>query len=78
MGLEETNRTIALIERIRPGLTILVIEHDMEFVRAVAERITVLFHGGLLTQGAYDDIKNDERVIDAYLGRGREGVLSQS
>lgn len=78
MGLEETNRTIELIQRIRSGLTILVIEHDMEFVRAVAERITVLFRGGLLTQGAYDDIKNDERVIDAYLGRGREGVLSQS
>jgi urea transport system ATP-binding protein len=78
MGPDETNRTIELIRRIRSGLTILVIEHDMEFVRAVAEKITVLFRGGLLTQGTYDDVKNDERVIDAYLGRGREGGLSES
>jgi len=41
-------------------------------VRAVAERITVLFRGALLTQGTYDEARADERVIDAYLGRGRE------
>jgi ABC-type uncharacterized transport system ATPase subunit len=78
MGLDETKRTIELIRRIRPGRTILVIEHDMEFVRAVAERITVLFRGGLLTQGTYDEVKNDKRVIDAYLGRGRDSGLPQS
>ena len=49
----------------------------MEFVRAVAERITVLFQGGLLPQGTYDQIRNDQRVIDAYLGRGRIDGLSQ-
>ncbi len=77
MGADETRKTIALIERIREGRTVLVIEHDMEFVRAVAQRITVLFRGGLLTQGTYDDIKCDERVIDAYLGRGRAHGVSQ-
>jgi ABC-type uncharacterized transport system ATPase subunit len=71
MGTDETRKTIELVRRIREGRTVLVIEHDMEFVRAVAEKITVLFRGGLLTQGSYDVVKEDERVIDAYLGRGR-------
>jgi len=70
MGADETKKTVALVSRISEGRTVLVIEHDMEFVRAVTERITVLFQGGLLTQGTYDEIKSDERVIDAYLGRG--------
>lgn len=77
MGRDETNRTAELIRRVRRGRTVLVIEHDMDFVRSVAERITVLFRGGLLTQGTYDEVKVDERVIDAYLGRGREHGLSQ-
>jgi branched-chain amino acid transport system ATP-binding protein len=77
MGADETRKTVELIDRIREGRTLLVIEHDMEFVRAVAESITVLFRGGLLTQGTYDEIKSDERVIDAYLGRGRGHGLPQ-
>lgn len=77
MGADETRKTVELIDRIREGRTLLVIEHDMEFVRAVAERITVLFRGGLLTQGSYDEVKSDERVIDAYLGRGRGHGVSQ-
>jgi urea ABC transporter ATP-binding protein UrtD len=77
MGRDETSKTAALIRRVREGRTVLVIEHDMDFVRSVAERITVLFRGELLTQGTYDEVKVDERVIDAYLGRGRDHGLSQ-
>jgi urea ABC transporter ATP-binding protein UrtD len=77
MGREETEKTAELIKRVRVGRTILVIEHDMEFVQEVADRITVLLRGGLLTQGSYDEVKSDERVIDAYLGRGREHGLSE-
>jgi len=77
MGRDETKKTVELLNRISEGRTVLVIEHDMEFVRAVAERITVLFRGGLLTQGTYDEIKSDERVIDAYLGRGSAGGASE-
>ena len=77
MGSDETQKTVELIRRVRTGRTILVIEHDMEFVRAVAEQITVLFRGGLLTQGTYDEVKSDERVVDAYLGRGREHGVPQ-
>jgi urea transport system ATP-binding protein len=76
MGSDETAKTVELIKRIRQGRTILVIEHDMDFVRAVAENITVLYRGGLLTEGSYDEVKSDERVIDAYLGRGRAHAAS--
>lgn len=76
MGKEETARTVDLIHRLKGERTILVIEHDMEFVRAVAEKITVLFKGGFLTQGTYDEVKADERVIEAYLGRGRQDATS--
>lgn len=78
MGADETARTVELIKRIRPGRTILVIEHDMDFVRSCAENITVLFHGSVLTQGDYETVKSDERVIDAYLGRGRQHGVSDS
>ncbi|WP_308767557.1 hypothetical protein [Candidatus Hakubella thermalkaliphila] len=43
----------------------------MEFVRSIAEKITVLCNGKLLAEGTYDEIKNDERVVNAYLGKGR-------
>jgi urea transport system ATP-binding protein len=76
MGADETARTVELIKRIRPGRTIFVIEHDMDFVRSCAETITVLYRGSLLTQGDYDTVKSDERVIDAYLGRGRQHGVS--
>jgi len=76
MGKDETMRTVELVQRLAGKRTILVIEHDMEFVRAVAERITVLFKGGLLTEGSYDEIKADERVVEAYLGRGRHDATA--
>jgi branched-chain amino acid transport system ATP-binding protein len=71
MGREETTKTAALIKKLRGDRTILVIEHDMEFVKSVSERITVLYRGNVLTEGTYDEIKNDERVVNAYLGKER-------
>ena len=71
MGREETQKTAELINKLKGGLTILVIEHDMDFVRSVSERITVLYRGSVLTEGSYKEVKADERVIEAYLGRGR-------
>lgn len=72
MGKEETRKTADLINGLRGKLTILVIEHDMDFVRSVAERITVLYRGSVLTEGSYNQVKMDERVIEAYLGRGHQ------
>lgn len=77
MGRDETQRTVELVQRVRKDRTVLVIEHDMEFVRSVADRITVLYRGTLLTQGSYDEVHKDERVVDAYLGRGRQDVVPQ-
>jgi len=70
MGPDETRKTAELVKGLGRELTIVVIEHDMEFVRSVAETITVLNNGALLAQGTYDTIKNDKRVVDAYLGKG--------
>ena len=71
MGPEETQKTAEIVNQLKGNLTILVIEHDMDFVRSVSERITVLDRGVLLTEGTYAEIQTDDRVIKAYLGKGR-------
>ena len=50
------------------GITLLVIEHNMRVIMDIAERIYCLAHGRLLAAGSPDEIRNDQRVIDAYLG----------
>ena len=76
MGHDETRRTAELINSLKGSYTIVVIEHDMEFVRSVADKITVLDGGTFLTEGNYEEIRSDDRVINAYLGRGREDDAS--
>ena len=51
------------------GVTVLLIEHNVRFVMQLAEQIAVLDHGQLLSVGTPAEIRNDERVITAYLGR---------
>ncbi|MGD9095535.1 MAG: ABC transporter ATP-binding protein, partial [Chromatiales bacterium] len=45
-----------------------VVEHDMDFVRSIARKVTVLHQGSVLAEGSMDDVQNDQRVIDVYLG----------
>ena len=47
----------------------MVVEHDMSFIRAISEIVTVLSEGSVLAQGTLDEVQNDERVIEVYLGR---------
>ncbi len=76
MSLAETGRTMELIRRINreAGVTIVLVEHDMRLVLELAERITVLDHGRVLTEGGPRDIAADPRVRAAYLGRGRHAA----
>lgn len=69
LGPEETEFTAELVTSLnKQGLSILFIEHDMNFVRKIADQVTVLYYGKKFAEGAIEDIVNDERVIQIYLG----------
>jgi urea transport system ATP-binding protein len=68
MSAREREQTADLLNRISKGRSIVVIEHDMAFVRLIAHKVTVLHQGKLLAEGSMDQVQNDERVIDVYLG----------
>jgi branched-chain amino acid transport system ATP-binding protein len=70
MNPEESARLTAFMRQLRDerGLTILLIEHDMRVVMGVSEKITVLDHGEKIAEGAPQAVRNDERVVEAYLG----------
>jgi urea transport system ATP-binding protein len=79
MTRAEKEKTAALLETIvqRTTGSIMLIEHDMEFVRQIAHRghrVSVLHEGTVLSEGPMDRVQSDERVIEAYLGRGRVGT----
>jgi urea transport system ATP-binding protein len=69
MTLGETKRTEALLRGLGQEHTIVVIEHDVRFIREVAERVVVLHRGKVLASGPIDQVERDERVRDVYLGR---------
>ncbi len=70
MTAAETRRTAEIIKSLRGDHTIVVVEHDMAFVRDIAEKITVLHLGQVLAEGDIATIEQDQRVRDAYLGSG--------
>lgn len=65
----ETELTAELLTELKGDHTIIVIEHDMEFVRSLNSRVTVLNEGKILADGSIDEIQNNAAVIEAYLGR---------
>jgi branched-chain amino acid transport system ATP-binding protein len=70
MTREETGQAIRMIDRVTSGRTLIIIEHDMDVVFSLADRISVLHYGTILVTGTPDEVRNDQRVKDAYLGDG--------
>jgi len=67
MSTVETHETMALVRRIAKNLTILIVEHDMQVVMELAQRITVLHYGRVLADGAPAEIRENPRVQEVYL-----------
>ena len=65
----ETEATATLLREIAKTRSVVVVEHDMAFVRALDTRVTVLHEGSVLAEGSLETVQNDERVIEVYLGR---------
>ena len=68
MSVDETHTAVELIRKLTEGKTMVIIEHDMDVVFSLADRITVLHLGGILASGHPDEIKENQAVKDAYLG----------
>jgi branched-chain amino acid transport system ATP-binding protein len=73
MGAEETERMLALLASLKPSHAILLIEHDMDAVFRIAERITVMVNGRMLASGTPAEVRADPAVQTAYLGEGAHG-----
>ena len=68
MTPHETERTAELLLSLAGEHSVIVVEHDMDFVRSIASQVTVLHEGRVLAEGDMDRVQNDPRVIEVYLG----------
>jgi urea transport system ATP-binding protein len=68
MTPQEIERTAALLLSLKGDHSVVVVEHDMDFVRSIAKRVTVLHEGRVIAEGDMNQVQNDPRVIEVYLG----------
>ncbi|HEU4582037.1 MAG TPA: urea ABC transporter ATP-binding protein UrtD [Polyangiaceae bacterium] len=68
MTHQETERTAELLQSLAGARTVVVVEHDMDFIRSIAKTVTVLHQGRVLAEGSMDRVQNDPKVIEVYLG----------
>ena len=69
MTAPERKKTVELLKRLSQNQSVIVVEHDMEFVKSLACRVTVLHDGGVIAEGSLDYVSQNDKVIDVYLGR---------
>ncbi|GAC1465652.1 MAG: ABC transporter ATP-binding protein [Desulfuromonadaceae bacterium] len=72
MGGEDVGRITELVRRVASGRTILMVEHNLQVVASLADRITVLQRGSILAEGTYSEVSADPQVMEAYMGVGHE------
>ncbi|SFE81320.1 urea transport system ATP-binding protein [Paenibacillus catalpae] len=75
---KETDKTGELLIEIARHRSIVVVEHDMEFVRNFASKVTVMHEGRLLKEGSMEEVQRDDRVAEVYLGKRRDADASRS
>lgn len=68
MTRQEMEKTAELLLSLEGTHTVVVVEHDMDFVRSIARRVTVLHQGHVLAEGSMDQVQADPRVVEVYLG----------
>jgi len=73
MGVEDVDRTIALVKQVAEGRTVVLVDHNMHVVGSLADTVTVLQSGQVLAEGPYEQVRQDDRVIEAYLGTAAGG-----
>lgn len=69
MTREETTRTVTLVRELAQGATVVVVEHDMDFVRQLDSDVVMLHQGEVFRRGSIEELRKDEQVLDIYLGR---------
>jgi urea transport system ATP-binding protein len=65
---QETERTAELLTALAGQHSVVVVEHDMAFVRSIARKVTVLHEGSVLAEGSMETVQNDPKVVEVYLG----------
>jgi branched-chain amino acid transport system ATP-binding protein len=68
MGHEDVDKVTALIKKVSAGRTTLMVEHNMNLVAGISDRITVLQRGAVLAEGTYEEVSKDPQVKEAYMG----------
>jgi branched-chain amino acid transport system ATP-binding protein len=76
MGHEDVDRVTQLIKKVSAGRTVLMVEHNMNVVSSIADRITVLQRGSVIADGTYREVSNNPLVIEAYMGSSNTALVS--